>query len=211
MKKEESRAADQAQYYRLHTDAIDDLVSASEENTPRYSREELEKYTTAGSKRRFPVPLKVFLIKAWFYGAVCFFVFWGLGLYVGSQLDLCVIAALLMGMVTDLLINSLLRFGEKKNGESAQHMMVVRTGIPGLMLNMLYAFLLMFMVVTVYAAVNALLAICFGGQEGAPFLGVGPIGFGLFAAGLDTLFIGGRRMLLRIAQDARVKAGRGKV
>ena len=211
MKKDDNRTENQAQYYRLHTGAIDDLVSANAENTPRYSREELEKYTSGASKRRVPVPLKVFLIKAWFYGAVCFFVFWGLGLYVSAQLDLCVIGALLMGMVTDLLINSLLRFGEKKGGESARHMMVARAGIAGFALNMLYAFLLMFLVVTVYAAVNAALALAFGGKGNAPFLGVGPIGFGLFAAGCDTLLIGCRRMLLHIAQDARVKAGRGRV
>ena len=107
----EKRRADES-YYRLHTDAVEDLATANEQNTPKYSKEELEKYTSAGKKKRVPVPLKVFLIKAWFYGAVCFFIFWGLGLYVASQLDLCVIGAFVMGLVTDLLINTLLRFGE---------------------------------------------------------------------------------------------------
>lgn len=187
-------------YYRLHTDAIEDLATANAENTPEYSKEELEKYTSAAKKRRVPVPLKVFLIKAWFYGAVCYFAFWGLGVYVPSQLDLCVIAAVLMGLVTDLLINSLLRFGERRHGDGLRHMMVGRTGAAGLLLNLLYACVLMFLIVTAYGAVNALLA---GVTGGALFWGVGPIGFGLLAAGLDTLLIACRHMLLDMAADAR--------
>lgn len=187
-------------YYRLHTDAIEDLATANEENTPKYSTEELEKYTSAAKKRRAPVPLKVFLIKAWFYGAVCYFAFWGLGIYVPSQLDLCVIAAVMMGLVTDLLINSLLRFGERRPGDGLRHMMVGRTGAAGLLLNLIYAFVLMFLIVTAYGAVNALLTAVTGG---ALFWGVGPIGFGLLAAGLDTLLIACRQLLRDMAADAR--------
>lgn len=190
-------------HYRLHTEAVEELVTANKDNTPVYSREELEKYTSARGKRRVPVPLKVFLIKAWFYGAVCFFVFWGLGLYVSSRLDLCVIAAVFMGLVTDLLINTLLCFGEKRDGESCQHMMVKRMGVTGMMLNVIYAFVLMFAIVTVYAMINAALGMI-GAMTGVSlFLGVGPIGFGLIAAGADTLLIACRHMLLRIADDAR--------
>ena len=35
-----------ADYYRLKTEAVDDLVNASEENSPEVSAEELRKYTT---------------------------------------------------------------------------------------------------------------------------------------------------------------------
>ena len=184
-------------------DAIEDLVTANRDNTPEYTREELEKYTSVKGKRRVPVPLKVFLIKAWFYGAVCFFVFWGLGLYVGSRLDLCVIAAVFMGLVTDLLINTLLRFGEKRDGESGRHMMVRRVGVAGMLLNMLYAFALMFVVVTAYAMINALLGLISPVLGLTLFLGVGPIGFGLIAAGADTALIACKHMLLDMAAEAR--------
>ena len=70
----------EASYYQLHTDAVEDLVSATKENTPRYSEEELNKYRSGKAKRKFPQWLKVLGIKTWFYGAVCFFVFWGLGM-----------------------------------------------------------------------------------------------------------------------------------
>ena len=200
--------AEYAAHYRLHTDAIEDLVTADKDNTPEYSKEELEKYTSVKGKRRVPVPLKVFLIKAWFYGAVCFFVFWGLGLYVGSRLDLCVIAAVLMGLATDLLINTLLRFGEKRGGESGQHMMVRRVGVMGMLLNMLYASVLMFMIVTAYAMINAVLGMVSAALGISLFLGVGPIGFGLIAAGADTALIACRHMLLDMAADARGRSGK---
>lgn len=200
-KKETEKAAQS--HYRLHTDAIEDLVTANRDNTPAYTKEELEKYTSSKGKRRIPVPLRVFLIKAWFYGAVCFFVFWGLGLYVGSRLDLCVIAAVFMGLVTDLLINTLLRFGEKRGGGSSGHMMVRRTGVLGLMLNVAYACVLMFVIVTAYAMINAALGILSAAAGITLFLGVGPIGYGIIAAGADTLLIACRDMLVRMAADAR--------
>ena len=189
-------------YYRLHTGAVDDLVNASPENTPQYSKEELEKYTSHREKKRLKSGVKIYLIKAWFYGAVCFFVFWGMGLYVGAQLDLYVIGAIIMGMATDLLINSLLRFMERRGGESVRYIMVSRTGVLGFVLNLLYGGALMFLVVTIYTMINIALRMAFGG-EGAPFLGVEPVLFGVFATLSDTLLITCKRTLLAIASDAR--------
>ena len=67
-------------YYKLNTKAVDDLVGANKENSPEVPREELEKYRSA-SGIRLPRWLKAVLLKAWFAGAACFFIFWGLGLY----------------------------------------------------------------------------------------------------------------------------------
>lgn len=192
-----------ASYYRLHTKAAEDLASATAENTPRYSREELEKYTSRKSKKRLPGAVKIFVIKAWFYGAVCFFVFWGMGLYVSAQLDLYVIAAIIMGMVTDLLINSLLRFMERRGGESKKHMMITRTGTAGFALNLLYGGALMFLVVTAYTMINMALRMVFGSAEGAPFLGVEPFLFGALTAAGDTLMIACRNTLMDIVDRAK--------
>ena len=69
--------------YSLNTDAVETLASASAETAPDYSKEELNKYRSRG---RFPLPnwLKMIAIKAWFAGAVCFFILWGLGTYIGA-------------------------------------------------------------------------------------------------------------------------------
>lgn len=186
--------------YRLHRQAVEDLVSANEENTPQYSEEELDQYRSHRKGRTLPAGLKIALIKAWFYGAVCYFVFWGRGLYVRAQLDLMVAAGAVMGMVTDLLINSLLRFMERRKGESRAYMMVTLRGTGGLLLNLLYGEGLMFLVVTMYAAVNLCLSML-----GAGMLGVGPLMFGVFATLADSALIRGKQMLCAMIRDARRK------
>ena len=205
MSKERKVQKNQEAYYKLHTSAVEDLVSATKENTPRYSKEELEKYRSGKTKRRFPQWLKVLLIKTWFYGAVCFFVYWGLGLYLADQLDLIFVASIVMGMVTDLLINHFLRFTEKLPGGSKQWIMVTRSGAAGFFLNLLYGFVLMFLVVTAYQMINTLLFTLSGGGEDAFILGVEPILFGLLSMGADTLCVTCRNTLRRIIADATRK------
>ena len=192
-------------YYDLHTGAVDDLVSAKPENTPRYAMSELEKYRSHHFKWRVPEGLKAVLIKWWFYGAVCFFVFMGLGMYGLAQLDLMVVGAIVMGMVTDLLINHFLRFTEQLPGGNARWMMVTRRGAVGFLMNLLYGFVLMFLVVTVYNAVNTFLSALFDGAANAPLLSVEPILFGLFATGVDMLCVMLRNTAARILRDARGK------
>lgn len=194
----------EASYYQLHTGAVEDLVTANKENTPKYSEEELNRYRSGKSKRKFPQGLKVVLIKFWFYGAVCFFVFWGLGLYL-SGLDLQFVGAIVLGMVTDLLINHFLRFTEKLPGGSKRWMLVTRRGTAGFFMNLLYGFLLMFLIVTAYNMINTAIVALFG-SENAPLLHVEPLGFGLIAMGADLLCVTIRNTLRKIVEDAKRKA-----
>ena len=194
----------EASYYQLHTGAVEDLVTANKENTPKYSEEELNRYRSGKSKRKFPQGLKVVLIKFWFYGAVCFFVFWGLGLYL-TGLDLQFVGAVVLGMVTDLLINHFLRFTEKLPGGSKRWMLVTRRGTAGFFMNLLYGFLLMFLIVTAYNMINTAIVALFG-SENAPLLHVEPLGFGLIAMGADLLCVTIRNTLRKIVEDAKRKA-----
>ena len=193
----------EASYYQLHTGAVEDLVTATKENTPRYSEEELNRYRSGKTRWKFPQALKVVLIKFWFYGAVCFFVFWGLGLYLADQLDLSFVAAIVMGMVTDLLINHFLRFTEKLPGGSAKWIMVTKRGAGGFFLNLLYGFLLIFLVITFYQAVNTVIFTLHGGSETAPLLHVEPLLFGLASTGADMLCVTIRNTLKKIVADAK--------
>lgn len=194
-----------ASYYDLHTGAVEELVSADKENTPRYSREELDKYRSGKLKWRFPEWLKVILIKFWFYGAVCFFVFMGLGMLVPNQIDMLFIAAIIMGMVTDLLINHFLRFTEKLPGGNARWIMVTRRGAAGFVMNLMYGFLLMFLVVTLYNAINSGIWAITGGDANTRLLNVEPILFGIFATGADLVCVTIRNTLKKIVEDARRK------
>jgi hypothetical protein len=209
MKKEANKPEPkEASYYQLHSGAVEDLVTANKDNTPRYSEEELNRYRSGKSKKKwtFPQWLKVGLIKFWFYGAVCYFVFWGLGLYLADQLDLYFVAAIVLGMVTDLLINHFLRFTEKLPGGSKRWMMVTRRGAAGFFMNLLYGAVVLFLVITAYNVINTVIVTLYAGRENAPLLHVEPIVFGLAATGADTLCVTIRNMLRKIVEDAKKKA-----
>ena len=52
MKNDKQTERKDASYYKLHTGAVEDLVSANKENTPKYSEAELNKYRS-GSKAKW--------------------------------------------------------------------------------------------------------------------------------------------------------------
>ena len=186
-----------ADYYKLNTKAIDDLVNASTENAPEVSNQELRKF---GAKTHLTVSnwLKAILIKAWFAGVVCYFFLWGIGSYGINGIDLWLITAVALGFITDIVTNNILRFIEKEPGDNARYMMFAQKRIfITLPLNILYACLLMTMDITTYALINRFYP-----------LGVGPILFGIVTALWDMLFIQCKRLLKRIIADA--KAGQGK-
>jgi len=178
----------QAEYYRLKTQAVDDLVTANEENSPEVSEEELRAYRS-GPKMKIADWVKVLLIKAWFAGAVCYFFIWGLGGFLASELDLLVVTGLALGIVTDLLTNPVLRFFEKTKGENARWMMVERKTYSGFFLNILYAYVVLFLIVVLYNVINWTAIRLTGAPEDQVVLGVEPILFGVFYLGIDLLLI----------------------
>ena len=99
-----------AEYYKLKTKAVDDLVNATEENAPPVSKQELRRYQSAPSGIKMAEWVKAVLIKTWMAGIVCYFFIWGIGMYVSDQLDLLAITAVALGFVTDILTNNIFRF-----------------------------------------------------------------------------------------------------
>ena len=67
-------------------------------------------------------------------------------------------------------------------------------------------FVLLFLVVTVYQAINTVIFTLHGGSEGAPLLTVEPLGFGLAAMGADMLCVTIRNTLKKIVADAKKAA-----
>ena len=203
---EEERSA--AEYYQLHSSAIDDLVHADAENSPEVTPEELAKYR---SHRAFSLSewLKVLLIKFWFNGSVCFFFFWGLGAYLADLPDQLLVLGIAMGVITDLLVNNILRYYAPAEGENDRWMMFPKKRFSSLPLNILYAFWVLFFVLMLYNLINSILA-SVRGTEGGAVLGVGPILFGLFYLGFDLLFLALKQLFLRILHDAQDGANRRK-
>jgi hypothetical protein len=194
---EESRTT--AEYYKLHTGAVRDLVEADESNSPEVSEEELLKYRS-GPKLRLADWVKVILIKMWFAGSVCFFIFWGLSSYIGARLDLLLVFAIALGVVTDVLTNNILRYYAKTSGGNDRWMMFPKKGYITFPLNILYAIVLLFCVDMFYTLLNITLSAASGGS--GLTLGVGPILFGVVYTAFDLLFITIKRTLRQIVADA---------
>ena len=196
---------DAADYYKLNVRAVDDLVNATPENSPKVSEKELRKYRS-GPKIHLKDWVKAVLIKWWFAGVVCFFFYWGRGMLVPNMENLLLILGVGLGLVTNLLTNNVIRFWAKVPGGNDRWMMVTKRGAPGLLLDVLYGLLVLGCVVVSYQALNRLLISLTGAAEDTVPLGVEPIGFGLLAAGWDFLMIGMKQTARRILSDARKKA-----
>jgi hypothetical protein len=186
-------------YYKLHSDAVNDLITANEENSPVVSEEELRKYRS-GAKIRIGEPVKALLVKYWFNGAVCFFFFLGLGNYLRDLLDQLFVLGFAMGIITDILVNNILRFIEKTKGANDRWMMVPPRKLASLFLNIPYAYLVLLFVYMLYNMINTVLT-----NSGKSVLSVEPLLFALFYLGFDLLFISLKHLFIRILNDARKK------
>ena len=197
---EEQKSA--AEYYKLNTKAVDDLVTATKENSPIVPKEELRKYKA--NKKSIPNWLKVVFIKFWFSGAVCFFFLWGLGYYIHDQLDLLFVNGIALGVVTDLLTNNVLRFIEETPGANSPWMMFPKKRFISFFLNILYAFVILFCEFLLYNEINLAIVTATGATDTVP-LGVEPILFGIFYLVIDLIFLGVKQVFVRIVEDAKTK------
>ena len=193
--------AKEANYYKLKTQAVKDLVEADESNSPEVSEEELAKYRS-GPKFKVADWVKLLFIKFWFAGAVCFFFIWGLSGYMADYLDTLFVTAIAMGIVTDLLTNNALRFFAATPGANDRYIMVTKRGFISFFLNILYAFVVMFLVYLMYAVINFTIIRITGETDTIP-LGVGPILFGLFYLGADLLLIKCKHTIVDIVRKAK--------
>ncbi len=199
---EEKEILQQSDYYKLKTKAVDDLVTANKDNSPKVSEEELRKYRS-GSKLRIADWVKMCFIKFWFVAAVCFFFMWGLSAYMADMLDTLFVTGIALGVVTDILTNNALRFFAKTPGGNDRWMMFPKKGYYSFPLNILYAFLVLFCVFLTYSVLNrALIELTHAPADSIP-LGVEPILFGLFYLGFDLLLIKMKHLALEIYRDAR--------
>lgn len=186
--------------YELKSEAVEKLVDAQKGDVPQFSQEELNKYRS--KKLSIPEWVKVIFIKAWFAGAVCFFVLWGLGAYLTAMLDMLFVAGAALGMVTDLLTNNVLRFIEKNPGSNDKWLLCARKGVVGFGINLLCAYVILLCVYVTYSLINYTIISATGAVDTMP-LGVEPVLFGLLYMGYEMLLIGMKRMVQGIIRDAK--------
>ncbi len=186
--------------YHLNLKAVDDLVTASPENSPPVSKQELRRYH-AGPRVHLSDWVKALLLKFWFAGVICYFFIWGLSTYSLNQWDLILILGIALGGVTHLLTKNIYRFMAKTEGAYDRWMMFPRKSLVFLPPDILYALLLIVCTMMTYSGINTL----FSGPDGTAVLNVEPLLFGLFVTLWDLLFLGCKHLLSRIVRDARRK------
>lgn len=193
--------------YELKTDAVNRLVNADRLEIPREMRTaDPGKRYRSGIFDRIPSWIKALFIKFWFNGAVCFFIYWGLGLMIPSMENMILILAIVLGMVTDILVNNIFRFFAVTEGANDKWMMFPKKRYVNFFLNIIYAFCLLIAVIWLYNVINVT-ANTLMGTEDQIYLGVEPIMFGLFYMGIDLLFLAIRNGFWRIIRDAKNKNG----
>ncbi len=190
-------SGDVSKNYDLNSQAVEDLAS---DTAPEYSEEELKRYRSKGGFR-IPELIKILFLKFWFYGAVCYFIVWGLGYYL-SVPDQVLVMAIALGMVTDLLLNNVIRFIEKLPGGNDKWLAVTHRKMIGFGLNLLYGGLMAYCVYQVYVGINTAVAILSGASEEVA-LPIEPLLFGLLCMAFDMLFIGIKRLFGKIIRDAK--------
>lgn len=170
------------------------------------SKKDPGKQYRSGFLDKIPNWVLALFVKFWFNGAVCFFILWGLGLYVSDMLDMIVVLAVVMGMVTDLLVNNVFRFFETYNGQNSKWMMFPKKAYWTFLANIPYAALVLYCVIWTYNIINVI-GNNINGTENTMYLGVEPILYGLLYLLFDMCFIGIKNLFVKIINDAKQKNG----
>ncbi len=192
MSKKKNKEIPQAErdYYKLKTDAVDRLAKANQGEARQVSEKELNQYKSS-KLGMIPIWVKALFIKFWFAGAICFFFYWGLAMYLGSWLDQMFVFGLGLGIVTDLLTNNVLKFLSSSDKEYYPYMMFTSGKYWTFAANILYAFVLLGCTVMVYRLLN---------------FNVEPIFFGIVYTAFDMLFIKIKELILTKIHPQRVNA-----
>ena len=189
--------------YDLKQDAIERLVNAEKKNYTNYKADPGKAYRSSALDH-IPAWVKAVFIKFWFSGAVCFFILWGLGLYVTNLVDMIFVLGIVLGMVNDILVNNIFRFYERYQGQNDKWMMFPQKKFWTFLANIVYSMIVLAGVVWMYEAINTV-ANAVKGTETQVYLGVEPILFGLFYLAIDMMFIGIKNLLITIVSDAKKK------
>ena len=193
--------------YELKTDAVERLVNAEKKEYPKLTLEnDPRRAFRSGFIDRIPAWAKALFIKFWFNGAVCFFIFWGLGIVIPNMENMLLVLGVTLGMVTDILVNNIFRFFATQEGANDKWMMFPKKKYVNFFFNILYSFGLLLSVIWIYNAIN-IIANAIAGTELVIYFGVEPIFFGFIYMGMDLLFIFIKNTAVRILADAKNKNG----
>ena len=186
--------------YKINKAAVDRLVNADKKTYPKTNVDPGKQYRSKGFIDKIPDWIKALFIKFWFNGAVCFFIFWGLSLMITNFLDMMVVFGIVLGIVTDIFVNNIFRFIENYPGQNSKWMMFPKKKFWTFFANIAYAMVVLLGVFYLYNAINYM--ILGPSADGAFFLAVEPIVFGLLYLLVDMALISIKKMIVSIVSDA---------
>ena len=173
-------------YYKLNTNAVDRLVNADKIEIPQDKRlRDPAKQYRSQFLDKIPDVIKALFLKAWFAGAVCFFILFGISFI--DFLDQIVVLSIVMGMITDLLTNNAIRLIETVSGGSEKWIMFPKGKYWTFFANIFYSALILFCVTQVYELLK---------------FNVEPLLFGIIYMLFDLLFVSMRNLMKTIINDA---------
>lgn len=191
-------------YYELNLDAVDRLVNATKETAPDIPEEE-EVFTKQGFLARVPSPVKALVVKYWFFGAACFFFYWGLGMFVSDPYALILILGVAIGMLTDLLVNNLFRYFQSSEKEYNKWMLLPMKKFWTFFVNLAYGLILVLLVRSTYDLINKAAIKIYDLPKEHVALGVEPFLFGVFCLIYDLCFIWTKNLIVYLVKRHKVR------
>jgi hypothetical protein len=186
-------------YYELKTDAVNRLVNADKLPRPAVNTDPGKEFRSKNFLAKIPSWVKALFIKFWFNGAVCFFIFWGLGMLIPNILDMLIVFGVVLGLVTDIFVNNIFRFIENYPGQNKKWMLIPKKANWTIFPNVVYSIVVLFCVFYLYNFINFVIIDQMGGDV---MFGVEPIAFGLLYLAVDMFFISIKNMIVSIVDDA---------
>lgn len=210
-------------YYDLKVEEVDDLVAVLKDssraadknvttNISEITGEEVnakkEKDKHFDPYRRdklsaLPTWVKAIFIKWWFAGCVCYFIMWGLGMYISNGENLMLLTGGVLGIVVDILVNPIFRYMESDAKEFNNYMLLpfpVKQ-IWTLFVNVLYYIGIMMLVSLTYTGINIIVK---AGNESL-YVGVEPLLFGTICVIIDMAFIGIKDLIVYLVRKNKNK------
>ena len=198
-------------FYDLKVDKVDELVAALKgEDTSEYgevsmniseivgdgknSSKEFNPYRT-DFLARVPAFIKALLLKWWFAGLVCFFVNFGLGLYISATEDLVLLDGVFLGIFVDVLVNPLFRFMESDKREYNNYMLFPfpLKAYWTFFTNILYYIGISWAVNFVYLFINELMF----------SFPIEPLSWALIVVAVDMIFIGIKDLVVHLVKKRK--------
>lgn len=221
-KKKQEKETTIENFYDLKVEEVDDLVAILKDSSKAADKEvtdniqEITGEEVKGSSRKktfdpyrselfrkIPVWLKAIFIKWWFAGCVCYFIMFGLGMYISSNENLMLLTGAVLGLVVDLFVNPIFHFFEWNKGEYDNFMMFP---FPfkkywTFFANVVYYVLIMFLVSFTYYGLNMLVKI--GNEDN--YFGIEPLLFGTICVVIDMAFIGIKDLIVFLIKKHKRK------